>query len=70
MVKFKAGDLVKHKTGVGPKMAVEGYDQAGSVMCKWYDTKKKEWKRETFVEEELQLAKETPAPRARGYKTL
>lgn len=43
MAKLKAGDLVKHKIGVGPKMAVEGYDQAGSVICKWYDPHKKEW---------------------------
>ena len=69
MAKFKAGDLVKHKTGVGPKMAVEDYDQAGRVICKWYAPGKKEWRQETFVEEELELAKEGPALRARGYKT-
>jgi len=52
---FKVGDNVKQKSG-GPKMAVDGYDMAGSVICKWFVESKQEWKTSSFSEETLEPA--------------
>lgn len=70
MERFKIGDLVKHKTGVGPKMAVEGCNKFGKVTCKWYDHTKREWEEERFPEETLELAKEEKPLRAEGFKSI
>ncbi len=56
MEKFKAGNVVVQKSATWLKMAVEGYDDLGLVICKWYDSNKKEWKQDTFVEETLELS--------------
>ena len=67
---FKTGDVVKHKSGAGPRMAVEGYDQAGRVICKWYDQRKDKWPQETFPEETLEFAKDRPVATVERHRRI
>ena len=68
MEKFKTGDLVRHITGAGGKMAVEGYDQQGNVICKWRDHKKGKWEQESFPEETLKLVEKEKPLKAEPFK--
>ena len=56
MKKFKVGDVVWQKSATWLKMAVEGYDDLGLVICRWHDSKENKWEQETFPEETLELA--------------
>ena len=57
---LKAGDKVIFKTERGPVMMVTriNHPQAGSVECKWWDKKTREYKIANFNEEELELYEE------------
>ncbi|MCB2191787.1 MAG: DUF2158 domain-containing protein [Deltaproteobacteria bacterium] len=54
MATFKAGDIVRLKSG-GPKMTVRSIDtNHGLIYCQWFDNKK--MFQESFVPESLELA--------------
>ncbi|MBA7491104.1 hypothetical protein ES702_01649 [subsurface metagenome] len=54
---LKVGDEVIFKTGKGPIMLVtkENYPKSGSVLCKWWDEKIRNYTTRNFKEEELEL---------------
>jgi uncharacterized protein YodC (DUF2158 family) len=49
---FRAGDVVQLKSG-GPPMTVDGYDDAGMVVCSWFGNKTKR-RQSRFAEATLQ----------------
>ena len=69
MKKFKEGDRVRHKSGTGTTMVVKGYSEwTGELICKWFDTDKKEWKEELFEEEEVELEKKNSQRHEQRFK--
>ena len=49
---FRAGDVVQLKSG-GPAMTVDGYDDAGLVVCSWFGGRAKR-RQDRFAEATLQ----------------
>ena len=70
MKKFKVGDVVVQKSTTWLKMTVEGYDDLGLVICKWFDLKENRWEQEIFPEETLDPAKRKSPRRVEGHGTL
>lgn len=52
--KFKAGDVVKLKSG-GPHMTVDSYTASGKVVCVWFEDGKSDDKTGTFAEPSIRL---------------